>query len=242
MVDKAVWITGASSGLGAELAKQYADLGWRVIASARRLSELEQLCVYNKNIQAVAHDVTSDNADSLRAALAATRSLDLVIANAGTCEYLDRNNFDSGVFSRTMELNVNGVARTLELALPLLSETPSSQFAIVSSLATMMAFPRAAAYGASKAALNYMAKSLRDELVLNDIDVCLIQPGFVRTPLTDLNEFPMPFILEVDDAAQRIVKGLANRKPRIAFPARLIFAVRMLSLLPDALKRKLMFS
>ena len=109
----------------------------------------------------------------------------------------------------------------------------------VSSSATILPFPRSEAYGASKAGMDYLAKSLRLDLAANDISVTLVHPGFIKTPLTDKNDFSMPFLLTSEEAAQRIVKGIKGQKNYIHFPKRLTLLLKLFSLLPSSLWQSL---
>ncbi len=245
---KTVWITGASSGIGEALAKKYADNGWQVIASARNVAALDELHLYNEYIKPLVFDVSqSDDVSTVKSRLEALNigQLDVVIANAGVCEYVDIETWSAEAFQQTFDVNVVGVARTLEIALPLLQNTNNdsnnkiSQIAIVSSLATANPFTRAEAYGASKAALNYLAASLKLDLYGTGTQVCLVQPGFVQTPLTDKNTFSMPFIVSQQSAANTIYDGLLAQKSNIAFPKRLHWTLKLLSLLPMRLLHKM---
>ena len=229
---KTVWITGASGGLGEALALKYAKEGWRVIASARSEDALQALAQQHAGIKPCALDVTAKQ--GLQARLKEyTDQVDIVIANAGTAEYVDIDAFDSTLFERQFELNVLGVIRTIEAALPMMPS--GSQIAIVSSLATELPFTRAQAYGGSKAALDYIAKSLRTDLLSKQIDINLIKPGFIKTPLTDKNDFDMPFLITSKDAASRVYKAILKNKAEFRFPKRMSVLLRVLSCLPDRL-------
>ena len=144
-----------------------------------------------------------------------------------------------------MDTNFNGAINVINAALPLLRAglvidgKRAPQLAVMSSSVTYQALPRAGAYGASKAALRYFVESLKLDLQHEGIDIRLISPGFVKTPLTDKNDFDMPFIIEVDDAANRIVSGLASKKFDIHFPSRFTRVLKAISLLPDTLRFKL---
>ncbi len=231
-----VWITGASSGIGRSLALQFAASGKRVIASARSQEALDSLAAEDDNISAVACDIT--DAGSLREAIRAISEtsphLDQVVLNAGTCEYLDFPDPDWSAVRRVMEINFFGTVNCIEAALPLLRQSPGGKAHIVAiaSQVTAAPFARAEAYGASKAAMQYFFDSLRIDLASEGIDVSVVNPGFVDTPLTQKNDFPMPFLMNVDDAAKRIVSNLKARPRSYSFPLRLSALLSLSKLMP----------
>lgn len=219
-----IWITGASSGIGRELTRLLASKGNRVIASARSADALHELEQEYVNISGLACDVT----DKASMAAAATQlkerfgAINRVVVNAGTCEYLNPDDPDWGMMERVMSVNFFGAVNTVEAALPLLRGNSDSgpQIVAVSSLVTEVPFPRAEAYGASKAAVQYFFESLSVDLA-PAIDVTIVQPGFVDTPLTRRNDFPMPFLQSAEQAAARIAEGMESREQHVRFPWRL---------------------
>jgi len=223
--DKTIWITGASSGLGRSLALLLADSGATVIASARNQQSLDELAALNGNIHPLAVDITDQAAcAALPERLAKSSSrLDQVILNAGACEYLDFPDPDWNAVRRVMEVNFFGSVNCVQYALPLIRQSRDSRphLVIVGSQATAAPFPRAEAYGASKAALQYFCESLRIDLAHENIDVSVINPGFVDTPLTRRNDFDMPFLMNVDDAARLIARKMQARPRTYSFPFRL---------------------
>jgi len=231
-----IWITGASSGLGRSLALTLAAQGNQVIVSARSRDELEKLAGQSDNITALACDITS--VDSVQAAAArifeSCGSLDQVILNAGSCEYLDFPHPDWEALRRVMEINYFGSANCVRAALPLLrqSELARPHLVVIASQVTAAPFARAEAYGASKAALQYFCASLRIDLACENIDVTVVNPGFVDTPLTRKNDFPMPFLMDVDQAAKRIVKNIGSRPRSYSFPRRLSALLLLSKLMP----------
>lgn len=230
-------ITGASSGIGRELALHYAANGWTVYAVARSADKLEQLSK-NSRIHALALDLT-DNAALQRSAQQLADEgvvLDLVLLNAGTCEYVDANDLDLAAFERTFAINFHAVVAATKFFMPLLKASLTPQLAIVSSMAHFFPFTRSEAYGASKAAVSYFVDSLRVDLADSGIHISLIEPGFVDTPLTQKNDFSMPFLVPVSQAANRIYTGLAKGNSRIRFPRRLSLLLKLLSLLPYNLR------
>lgn len=230
-----IWITGASSGIGRAVALAYAAQGRTLAVSARDAKALDSLVAEgNGRIHAYPLDVT-DRAASL--ALVDRIEADLgpialALLNAGTHQEVRVVDFDPAVFDRLFAVNVGGVVNGLAAVIPKMVARKSGHIAIVSSVAGYRGLPSASAYGATKAALINMAEALEPDLALHGIKLSLINPGFVRTPLTDLNEFPMPFLMEVDAAAARIVSGLASSAFEITFPRRFAFILKILRLLP----------
>lgn len=232
---KTIWITGASSGLGLALAKHYLLSGNKVIVSARREGSLKQLeRLYPDELSFIAFDVTkASDVESIKEALEAkTQHLDLAILNAGTCEYLDIDEPDWGLFERVNQVNYMGMVRSIQVCLPLLKATPNAHLVGVSSQAVQAPFIRSEAYGASKAAVRYLLESLRLDLAPDDVAVSCILPGFIDTPLTQRNDFDMPFIMSPEQAAQRIEKAIAKRVYEYAFPKRLSAVLAMARLFP----------
>lgn len=236
---KQVWITGAGSGIGRALALVLAKEGAWVWASARSAETLSSLVQSgHERVRALPLDVTSPETVAAAASMihAMGHGLDLLICCAGDCEYVDARSLDVAAARRMMEVNFYGALHAIQHALPLLRERAASgavpRIAGVGSLVTHMPFSRAEAYGASKAALHYFLESLRLDLYREGIGVSIIKPGFVRTPLTDRNDFSMPFLMEADTAAAHILRGLDRGVPDIVFPRRLSFLLSLCSALP----------
>jgi NAD(P)-dependent dehydrogenase (short-subunit alcohol dehydrogenase family) len=231
-----IWVTGASSGLGRSLALALAAQGHSVIASARNEESLSSLEEANPSIIALPCDITDES--SLRAAQEKISTnfpgLDEVILNAGNCEYLDFPEPDWSAIRRVMEVNYFGTLNCLQIALPLLRKSAAARphIVVVASQVTNAPFARAEAYGASKAALQYFFDSLRIDLAPENIDVSVVNPGFVDTPLTRKNDFDMPFLMDVEDAAQRIIEQIASRPRSYSFPKRLRALLFISKLLP----------
>jgi short-subunit dehydrogenase len=245
-----IWLIGASSGIGEALANELIKTSSTVFISARNKAKLDSLCQSAPDqLIPVEMDVTDDW--SVNAAVQKiseyTGHLDKVIINAGICEYIDSDEIDIQVVRQVMETNFFGALNVLNESLPLLRRTLEStqgnhspKVVFISSSVTYQPLPRAGAYGASKAALRYFAESLKLDLQLEGIDVRVVSPGFVKTPLTDKNDFPMPFRISSEQAAQRILKGLESKNFDIAFPKRFTWCLKLLSKLPDRLRFKLL--
>jgi short-subunit dehydrogenase len=235
-----VWITGASSGIGRALALLLAREGDMVAVSARSEAALASLAgeaAAGGRIKIFPVDVADTDAmkRQARAIEESIGPLDLAIFNAGTHEPVEPATFDAAPFRRLMEINLMGTVNGLAAVLPNFVARRHGHVAVVSSVAGYRGLPQAAAYGASKAALINLAESLKLDLERNGVKISLINPGFVRTPLTDRNPFPMPFLMEVDDAARRIARGLERGGFEITFPRRFTWMVKFARILPYAL-------
>ena len=232
-----IWVTGASSGMGRALALALAQAGNHVIASGRNETALKRLEEQaSGTISRLPVDLTDDASISkARQQLhVLTDQLDMVIVNAGDCEYLDVKAFDHRLVERVFAINFQGAVRTIDTALELLNKRREARIVFISSLSTLLPFARAEAYGASKAALEYFAKSMAIDLAIanSGLKVCIVRPGFVKTALTDKNTFHMPFLIAAEDAANRIIHGLEKGRSNIAFPRRLNWALKILALFP----------
>ncbi|MFN8392777.1 MAG: SDR family NAD(P)-dependent oxidoreductase [Bdellovibrionota bacterium] len=239
-----MWITGASSGIGRAVALLAPSFGYRVALTARRRDELDSLRedllrsgTEPGDVCIAAADVT--NRDELATAYSLLArelgSVDVLLANAGGHSPTSGSRFDTAEFRRLFELNVFGVTQCIELVLPVMQARRSGHIAGVSSIAGYRALPTAAAYGATKSALTYILESLRFDLERDGIVVSVISPGFVRTPLTDQNKFPMPCMIEADEAAQQIIRGIMERRREIHFPRRFTYLLKLLRILPQPL-------
>jgi len=237
VTNRLAWITGASTGIGRALALRLARAGWRIAASARGIEALKSLEEENGAIRAFPVDVTDASAVARTAAEieGAFGPIDLVVANAGTHSPTPADAFDAAVVRRLIEVNLIGATNTLAAAMPAMIARKGGHIAIVASVAGYRGLPRAAAYSASKAGLIALAEGLKFDLDRAGVKIQVINPGFVRTPLTDKNDFPMPFLMEVDEAVERIVRGLASDRFEICFPRRFAWMLKLLGLLPDRL-------
>lgn len=231
-----VWLTGASSGIGRAVTLELTKQGAIVAISSRRAETLQALTADAPDrIFAFPLDVTDRAANQKVAAEIAEQlgGIDIAFFNAGTCEYVDVRHFDSALFERTYRTNVLSMAYGIEAALPFLRKSARPLLVGMSSTASYGGLPRASAYGGSKAAIKNMFESLRLDLSAEKIPVSIVCPGFVRTPLTDQNDFPMPMRIEADDAARRIVRGLARGTQEIHFPRRFSLMLKLFTSLPS---------
>lgn len=234
----AAWVTGASSGIGAALALKLAEAGFTVIATARSRDELDRLAqrasALSGTIDPLPGDVTDeeDMARIVGAIIARHGGLALAVFNAGIYLPVQGEALKADDFHRTFAVNLSGVVNGLVPAVDVMRGAGRGQIAIVSSVTGYGGLPTSAAYGASKAALTNMAESLKFDLDKMNVRIQVVHPGFVDTPATQENEFPMPALMQVDDAAARIIDGLRRPGFEITFPKRFTYALKFLGLLP----------
>ena len=233
---RVVWITGAGKGIGRALAKRMANDGWAVAASARTEQDLKSLqseCPKG-SINCFLLDVTDPVATSSVVARIVNEvgTINLVVLNAGNHIPMTVKNFSSKTVRTLIDTNLMGAVYGLEQIIPMFSDRKHGHIAVVASLAGYRGLPTSSAYGASKAALINMCESLKPELDLVGVKLTLINPGFVETPLTDKNEFPMPFLIPVEEAVDAIIEGLKTSAFEISFPLRFALLMKVLRVLP----------
>lgn len=228
-----ILVTGATSGIGEAFTKHAASQGYRIIACGRNQDKLDELAKDN-NISPLQFDVS--NKEATAEALAGCH-FDIAVLNAGTCEYVDIDEFEPELFRRVFEANFFGVVNCVNGLLPNL--TKGSKLVIVDSMARLFPFTRSEAYGASKAALHYFTKSLEIDLEKKGVKVQSVSPGFVETPLTDQNDFDMPMIIKAERAAKDLLTGIEKNRQSIFFPTVFGWIMRFLHILPVPLQRKL---
>lgn len=233
---KTVLITGATSGIGEALLEQYQQKGFHVIACGRNEQKLATYVETFPAIKTLAFDVT--NKVDIARVTNDIKKVDILILNAGDCAYIDSiDPFDGELFSRIITTNLISLGYLLQYILPKVSA--GGQVVFISSSATLLPFPKAEAYGASKAGVDYLANSLRLDLSTKNIEVTLVHPGFIKTPLTDKNTFEMPFMISSTQAAKTIVNGVNKRKQYLHFPKRLTLLLKVFSLLPASVWQKI---
>jgi short-subunit dehydrogenase len=230
-------ITGASSGIGAELTRQLAARGVAVGLTARRADRLGSLAGAIRAAGGTAAVAAADAADREATRAAITRlgeslgPIDLLIANAGVGEECTAERFSAEALERMVRVNLLGAAYAIEAVLPGMLARGRGHLVGISSLAAYRGLPGSAGYGATKAGLSALLEGLRVELRGRGIAVTTVHPGFVRTPMTEGNGRPQPFLMEPEAASARILRGIAARRAEVNFPwpmAALLGAVRLL--------------
>ncbi len=232
------WITGGGSGIGRALALRLARAGWTVAVSGRRPEALQEtLRLASANVHAYPLDVT--DLDAVRATAAHIESElgvpHLAVFNAGMGEFVKLDNLRAESFAAHMQVNYLGAVNGIDALLPAFRRRRAGHIVFVASLAGYRGTPRAAAYGPTKAALINLAESLRFDLEREGIRISVCNPGFVETPMTAGNRFPMPFLMDVEDAADALYHGIMQRKFEIAFPRRFVWLLKVFRCLPYAL-------
>jgi short-subunit dehydrogenase len=233
---KTILITGASSGIGRALALEYAAPGMVLLLTGRdqnRLMEIESRC---RQKGATTHTATLDVAEAAHIARQIEawddlNPIDLVIANAG----ISGGSSGGAAFREILNVNLDGTVNTVEPLIPRMVARGHGQIALMSSMAGWRGMPNAPAYSVSKVAVRAYGEALRPLLKKNGLGVSVIFPGFIKTPLTDKNNFPMPFLISAESAARYIRDGLARNKARIGFPWQMLLISRLVASLPLAL-------
>ncbi len=239
---KNCWIIGASSGIGMELVKKFYENDYNVIISARSLPDLQNLKTEievdnknsNKEIFIANFDVANlDNfSEALKNILQKFVKIDLVIFASAIYERMEAENFDLALAKKIMEVNFNGFLNLLHLILPHFLQQKSGHIACIASVAGYSGLPQSFAYGASKSALINLCEGIYPELKHKNIDLSIINPGFVKTRLTDKNDFEMPFIITPKQASQYIYDGIIANKFEIHFPKKFTYILKFLRILP----------
>lgn len=237
-MSQVAFITGASSGLGRGLALRLARDGYRVALAARRHEALQDAAREIRAAGGEALPLTVDVADrdAVLAGVDACRRelgpVDLLVANAGISIMTRPESLDSLEVERVMRVNFLGAVYAVEAVLPEMLERDRGHLVAVGSLAGYSGLPLTAAYSASKGALHNFFESLRLDLRKSGVDVTMITPGYVKTPLTDRNDHSMPFLLETEDAVDRMVRAIRRRRPLHSFPLPLAALVWLAQILP----------
>ena len=229
------WIIGGGSGIGAAVATLLAARGWTVAISGRREDKLAQVATGSPNIRPYVLDVTDSAA--VAATVTAIASdlgrIDLFIFGAAAWQPMDVGDYSYDKFAKIVDTNYLGVIRVANPVLAQMDRQGGGHFAVIASVAGYFGLPRSAAYSSTKAGLINLLETMRTELAPRKIKVRMIAPGFVKSELTDKNDFPMPFLMETDDAAKRIVDGLTQSdRFEIAFPKRMVWLMKTIRWLP----------
>ena len=231
---KKIWITGASSGIGKALAEKFASEGWKVAISARRKEILDSMAK-NENIFSYPLDVTNQIqiSDVFSKIINDFGSLDLCVFSSGTYDPKLEQEINIKQNKFVMETNFFGVLYCVKSVERYFKDKKNGHISIVSSVAAYRGLPNSSGYGPSKAALTNLTESLYFDFKKYNVRISLVSPGFIKTPLTDKNEFPMPFIKSPEFAAEKMFKGLTKTKAfEIHFPKALTLLLKFLRILP----------
>ncbi len=236
--EQSVWITGASSGIGLSTATLLAQKGYQVFTTARNTQALNDLAKQYPNVTPFPADLTCEkDLNELKAALHDV-ALDIAIINAGDCTYMENHQLDMEAMRQVFEINVFASAACIDIALNsfenLANTKPGSRGHLigVSSLSVLLPFTQAEYYASSKAAFSYYLNSLAIDLGQKPIDISVVYPGFVQTPLTDKNNFPMPFIISSEKAANHLEKVILSRPRSYYFPRIFSFLLKFFRFVP----------
>ena len=242
MSNKVIWITGASTGIGKALAMKFSKNGWNVAISARRLELLEEISKQNENIFSFPLDVT--NKDECNKVFSEIKNkfgqIDLCIFSTGTWDPKKEKEIDVEQIENVMKVNFFGTVNSIKSVEKYFKELGKGHISIVSSIAGYRGLPNSTGYGPSKSALNNLTESLYFDFKKYGVRVSLISPGFIKTPMTDKNDFKMPFLKTTEYAADKIYSGLINTNAfEIHFPKQLTIVLKILKILPNWLYLKL---
>ncbi len=233
--DGIAWVTGASSGIGEALTRQLVSEGWTVAISARSAEKLERLAAEAPD-QIIPAPVDISDAEAVEAVVAKLEAehgpIAQAVLNAGIYITIDAANPKFEDYAKTFDVNLKGTAACITALTPRMTKRRAGQIAVVSSATAFGGMPTASAYGATKAALVNMAECLRIELHRYGVLIQCVTPGFVETPAQDDNEFPKPFMVSADTAADRIAKGLKSDRFEVTFPRRFTWMLKLIYALP----------
>ena len=242
-MNKSIWITGASSGIGKALAIKFANEGWKVAASARRENLLKELSQESENIYPFPLDVT--NIDQCKTVfeniIEKFKDIEISIFGTGIHDPKSEKKFNLDKIREIMEVNYFGTMNCINAVYNYYNNKKSGQISIISSVAGYRGLPAAGAYCASKSALTSFTETLQFEMKRKNVRVSLVSPGFIKTPMTDQNDFPMPMIKSPEFAAEQIYLGLVKKKGfEIHFPKTFTFFLKFLRILPNNIYFKIL--
>ena len=236
MSKKTIWITGGSTGIGKALAIKFASKGWNVAVSARRTELLNELCLDNKDIHPFPLDVTNIEQckNVSNSIINKFSSIDICVFGTGMHDPNSEKKFNLIKIREIMEVNFFGTVNSIKAIEQYFRDKKNGIITIVSSIAGYRGLPNSTGYGPSKSALNNLAESLYFDFKRYNVRVCLVSPGFIKTPMTDKNDFKMPFLKTPEYAADQIYEGLVNKNIfEIHFPKSLTITLKLLSFLPS---------
>ena len=242
MNDKVIWITGASTGIGKSLAIKFSKNGWKVAISARRAEILNDISKQNENIFPFPLDVT--NKEECKKVFLEIKNklqnIDICVFSTGTWDPKKEKDIDIDQIENVMKVNFFGTLNSIKSVEKYFKDLGKGHISIVSSIAGYRGLPNSTGYGPSKSALNNLAESLYFDFKKYGVRISLISPGFIKTPMTDKNDFKMPFLKTSEYAADKIYHGLVNTNVfEIHFPKQLTLILKFLKILPNWLYLKL---
>ena len=236
MIKKTIWITGGSTGIGKALAIKFANEGWNVAISARRENLLEEISNEYENITSFPLDVTKkENCKEVFNQIKNKfESIDICFFSTGTWDPKKEKDIDVEQIENVFKVNFFGTLNSIKAVEEYFKNKKSGTITIVSSIAGYRGLPNSTGYGPSKSALNNLAESLYFDFGRSNVRVCLVSPGFIKTPMTDKNDFNMPFLKTPEYAAEKIYNGLVNKNSfEIHFPKSLTMILKILGFLPN---------
>ena len=236
MNKKTIWITGGSTGIGKALAIKFANEGWNVAISARRIELLDELSTKYENISSFQLDVTDKSKckEVFSNIKDKYENVDICFFSTGTWDPKKEKDIDVEQMEEVFRVNFFGTVNSIKAVEKYFKERKKGIITIVSSIAGYRGLPNSTGYGPSKSALNNLAESLYFDFKRSNVRICLVSPGFIKTPMTDKNDFKMPFLKTTEYAAEKIYDGLINKNVfEIHFPKSLTLILKLFSLLPS---------
>ena len=236
MSKKTIWITGGSTGIGKALAIKFAAMGWNVAISARRAELLNELSNSYENISGFPLDVTDKEKckEVFNEIKNKFENIDICFFSTGTWDPKKEKEIDVEQMEDVFKVNFFGTVNCIKAVEQYFRDKKKGIITIVSSIAGYRGLPNSTGYGPSKSALNNLAESLYFDFKRYNVRVCLVSPGFIKTPMTDKNDFKMPFLKTPEYAADQIYEGLVNKNIfEIHFPKSLTITLKLLSFLPS---------
>ena len=237
MNKKTIWITGGSTGIGKALATKFANEGWNVAISARRESLLKEISNNHQNISSFPLDVTDKSKchEVFENIVNKYENIDICFFSTGTWDPKKEKDIDLDQIENVFKVNFFGTLNCIKSVEKYFKNKQKGTISIVSSIAGYRGLPNSTGYGPSKSALNNLAESLYFDFGKSNVRICLVSPGFIKTPMTDKNDFKMPFLKTVDYAAEKIFKGLTKTNQfEIHFPKQLTLILKFLKILPNS--------
>lgn len=228
---KTYWVLGASHGLGWEISRQLTDAGAKLILSARSTDRLRELASSLRDAKVVQVDVT--DAASVARAAEAIGTIDGVVYNVGAYDPMPTQDWDTDKTLHMIDVNLNGAVRVLGAVVPKFIERARGDITLIGSLAGYRGLPKSVGYSTSKAGLMSLAETMRFDLRGTGVVVRIVNPGFIKTRLTDKNDFAMPQMMHPEEAARKVIRAMQKHRLRTDFPVPFAWLIRAINALPD---------